>query len=75
MGWKGKGICILLSLLAAALLTGAVLRGEQTGEKVEETRQRLAEEVLRFHVLANSDSREDQELKLKVRDGVLTYMK
>ena len=37
MGWKGKGICILLSLLAAALLTGAVLRGEQTGEKVEET--------------------------------------
>ncbi len=28
--------------------------------------------VLRLHVLANSDSREDQELKLKVRDAVLS---
>lgn len=27
--------------------------------------------IIRFHVIANSDSAEDQELKLKVRDGVL----
>ncbi|WP_312094197.1 stage II sporulation protein R [Aminipila sp.] len=27
--------------------------------------------IIRFHVLANSNSQEDQELKLKVRDGVL----
>jgi hypothetical protein len=26
---------------------------------------------IRFHVVANSDSAEDQALKLKVRDGVL----
>ena len=30
---------------------------------------------MRFHVIANSDSREDQELKLKVRDAVGLYMK
>ena len=29
------------------------------------------EGIIRFHVLANSDSAEDQALKLKVRDGVL----
>lgn len=29
------------------------------------------EGIIRFHVLANSDSEEDQALKLKVRDGVL----
>ena len=29
---------------------------------------------MRFHVLANSDSPEDQELKLKVRDAVGAYM-
>lgn len=29
-------------------------------------------EVIRFHVIANSDSEEDQSLKLKVRDGILT---
>ena len=32
---------------------------------------RLASEVIRLHVLANSDSREDQALKLDVRDRVL----
>ena len=36
--------------------------------------EHLAQEVLRFHVLANSDSDEDQELKLQVRDAVLGYM-
>ena len=34
----------------------------------------LAEKVIRFHVLANSDSSEDQELKLAVRDRVGTYL-
>ena len=34
----------------------------------------MAQKVLRFHVLANSDSREDQALKLKVRDQVGTLM-
>ena len=28
----------------------------------------LSEQILRFHVIANSDTEEDQELKLKVRD-------
>lgn len=31
----------------------------------------LYDEIIRLHVIANSDSTEDQELKLKVRDGVL----
>jgi stage II sporulation protein R len=32
---------------------------------------RIYDEVIRLHVLANSDSEEDQALKLKVRDGVI----
>lgn len=35
----------------------------------------LADSVFRLHILANSDSEEDQSLKLLVRDNVLTYMK
>ena len=31
----------------------------------------LAGQVLRLHVIANSDSQSDQALKLQVRDGVL----
>jgi len=30
--------------------------------------------VIRFHVLANSDTEEDQNLKLKVRDEILNYL-
>lgn len=35
------------------------------------TSERISSDVLRLHVLANSDSDEDQALKLKVRDAVL----
>ena len=34
----------------------------------------LSESVFRLHVLANSNSEEDQSLKLKVRDSLLNYM-
>ena len=37
----------------------------------EATQVRLASQVMRLHVLANSDSEEDQALKLEVRDRVL----
>lgn len=35
----------------------------------------LAEDIFRLHILANSDSDEDQALKLKVRDAIIEYMK
>lgn len=34
----------------------------------------IAEEVIRFHVLANSDSEEDQRIKYMVRDTILQWM-
>ena len=34
----------------------------------------ITDSVFRLHVIANSDSNEDQELKYKVRDAVLEYM-
>ena len=34
----------------------------------------ISESVLRLHVLANSDSAEDQNLKYKVRDKLIEYM-
>lgn len=52
----------LLFGVLCAIMGGMWLDREQT---------RLAGQVIRLHVIANSDSREDQDLKLKVRDGVL----
>lgn len=46
----------------AAVLAGGWLEGE---------RKELSDSVIRFHVIANSDSRADQTLKLAVRDQVL----
>ncbi len=57
------------------LKLSCVGRGIQRVEaKMEQTQKTLAKEVLRFHVLANSDSEEDQAVKVKVRDAVLAYM-
>ena len=34
----------------------------------------LSDSVFRLHVIANSDSQDDQELKLKVRDSLINYL-
>ena len=54
-------LALLLGLLVT-LCTGAWLGREQ---------EELAGQVIRLHVIANSDSREDQALKLEVRDRIL----
>ena len=36
--------------------------------------EKIYESVVRLHVLANSDSDEDQALKLRVRDAILSYV-
>lgn len=46
-----------------------------SSDLVETVHEDLADNILRFHVLANSDSEEDQALKLKVKNAVLDYMK
>ena len=41
----------------------------------EDVNKGLADNLIRLHVIANSDTEEDQELKRDVRDLVLNYMK
>ena len=57
---------IFIALMAAIVLTSLVLVCAGAAQEKD-----LASKFLRFHVLANSDSDEDQALKLKVRDAVL----
>ena len=42
-----------------------------SGAAAIQSQEQLSEKVVRLHVLANSDSEEDQALKLTVRDAVL----
>ena len=54
-----------IALMLGVLI--AIVAGSWLGREQRE----LADSVIRFHVIANSDSEEDQTLKLAVRDRVL----
>lgn len=58
------------SILILSLLTALVCTGVWASEAHQSQRQ-LADKLIRLHVLANSDSQEDQALKLQVRDSIL----
>lgn len=60
---------ILVSMNVVLLMALGMQYGKQC-----RLQQSIAEKVLRFHVLANSDSESDQALKLKVRDAVGAQM-
>ena len=57
-------------IFACALLAAFVWCGTVIAD-----RQRLNEELIRLHVVANSDRVEDQELKLLVRDAIITSLR
>ena len=71
-GKKGRAAAIA-GLTAAA---GLVMLGIffWAGHTASARQASIAGKILRLHVLANSDSKEDQALKLKVRDSILAYM-
>lgn len=60
-------IFVILILLSLFILISAI-------SYVDAVSNNIADSVFRLHVIANSDSKEDQELKLKVRDELLLYM-
>ena len=60
-------ILLLLSLLAIFVFFSAY-------SYVTAVSKNISDSVFRLHVIANSDSDEDQALKLKVRDKLLEYM-
>lgn len=70
---RRNGLGLLTAVIFATMFTTAMMITSEQQNRIR-LQQHLAEEVLRFHVLANSDSAEDQELKLRVRDGVLAYL-
>lgn len=63
-----KKICkrlLFLVVLVSCFYTGALLADKQT----------LREELIRLHVVAASDSAEDQAVKLQVRDAVIDSLR
>jgi len=70
MLYKNKRVCcIAFAVLLAIICTWGIL--ETRKSRVQKS---LAEEVFRFHVIANSNSERDQALKMKVKEKVIAYM-
>ena len=61
-----KGIILIILLFVYVLIS--------TINYVQAVSNNISNEVFRLHVIANSDSEEDQNLKYKVRDAVLEYV-
>lgn len=60
--------------LCVSLIIGLAVTG-YAAQYAAHVQADIARQVVRLHVLANSDSAEDQRLKLLVRDGVISYLK
>lgn len=67
-------IMTTISILLGIIGTEIIMRKTDYSD-AEQIQQGIAEDIIRFHVLANSDSKEDQELKIEVKDAILDYMK
>lgn len=68
---KYKRTILILSLL---LITFTYIVHPLVEEYIE-PKEGYKDEIIRFHIRANSDKEEDQELKLKIRDEILKAMK
>jgi len=69
-------ICIVLLLICVLNLNSCtsskILDDTSSGEEL--IYEDIADKIIRFHVIANSNTEEDQALKLKVRDKVIEFV-
>ncbi|HHX18315.1 MAG TPA: stage II sporulation protein R [Clostridium sp.] len=64
-----------IKILSIILLLGFITAGIVLASDSESAKSELADNLIRLHVVANSDSPEDQELKNHVKDEIIKYMK
>lgn len=64
---KWKLIAAFVAVCLCLSVAGAVVYSEQTV-------QSLSDNLIRLHIIADSDETIDQEVKLQVRDAVLNYL-
>lgn len=61
-------------ILMIVLVLSLILSADIVVRKTDIETSSLAQQMIRFHVVANSDTAEDQLLKQKVRDEIIDYM-
>lgn len=67
-----RNLLVPVTIISIFVLLGWAFLFEQIKQNAPVSFEQ--EGLIRFHVLANSDKPEDQQLKLKVRDAVIAYL-
>lgn len=67
-------LIIPVSIALLLLIYTTVYMGWDKMQAVASIQEGIAEEIIRFHVIANSDSEEDQQLKLKVKETIVAEL-
>ncbi len=56
-------------------VTGVLMHFYKEATDGRREQRAIAEQIIRLHVIANSDTEEDQELKMKVKETIVTYLR
>lgn len=70
-----RNLRLVFKGIFAILMVSLLITGIAFASYSEDVNSGLSQNLLRLHVIANSDSPEDQQLKRDVRDVILNYMK
>lgn len=65
-----KKFTAALCMLSFCILFSVKASGTQSSQSSQAMQEDIATQIIRFHVIANSDTSEDQALKLKVKSAV-----
>lgn len=66
--WKIFGLGVVFLVFSILILV------KEEEERKADLQKGIAKEIIRFHIIANSDTEEDQTLKLEMKEQVVTYL-
>lgn len=67
------GVIFVLNFSTSYFESSAKVKDNLNNEVIYDY-DKIKDEIIRFHVIANSDSEKDQKLKLEIRDEVIKYL-
>jgi len=68
----GKKVAVSLTVVA---IVASMVHLHREEVKSQAQQKAIAEEIIRLHVIANSDSKEDQALKMEVKEEIVNFLR
>lgn len=65
----------IIGAVAVVIIMAVIFHTYDSSNKKKATQTSIASQVIRLHVIANSDEKEDQELKLYIKDNIVSMLR